>query len=223
MIARLEQAIVDGEFGLGEAISEITLATSFGVSRTPVRDALAALQRSGLVTIVNKKGSYVFKPTAADAAALCEYRLVLEIKGIHLSYERAKFDALKAMKESFGLMESVLKGDAVAYGRADTRFHQTFLEFCGNSYLVDAYQLAGAKVAALRTHLNAHVFERRAESFDEHRVMTACFEAGDLDRMTAVLTQHIDRTRHIYIEALTPTDGNQRASGTSIHQAAERA
>lgn len=216
VIARLEQAIVDGEFGLGESISEITLATSFGVSRTPVRDALAALQRSGLVTIVNKKGSYVFKPTAEDAAALCEYRLALETKGIQLSYERAKSDALKAMAESLVLMEGVLQADAVAYGRADTRFHQTFLEFCGNSYLVDAYQMAGAKVAALRTHLNAHVVERRAESFGEHRVMIECFEAGDLDRMTAVLIRHIDRTRLIYVEALAPSGGRNRASVSSI-------
>jgi DNA-binding GntR family transcriptional regulator len=218
VIARLEQAIVDGEFGLGEPISEITLATSFGVSRTPVRDALAALQRGGLVTILNKKGSYVFKPTAEDAAALCEYRLVLETKGIQLSHERAKPEALKAMRESLALMEAVMTGNAVAYGRADTRFHQTFLEFCGNSYLVEAYQLAGAKVAALRTHLTAHMVERRVESFKEHLAMIECFAAGDLDRMTAVLTRHIDRTSHIYVEALSPSDRGGRASEPSIQR-----
>ena len=49
VMARLEQAIVDGEFGLGEAISEETLAKTFGVSRTPVREALIRLESTGLI------------------------------------------------------------------------------------------------------------------------------------------------------------------------------
>ena len=76
---RLRQAIIDGEFGLGEAISEETLAASFGVSRTPVRDALMQLQLAGLVVVQSKRGSFVFRPSLADAVALCDYRTMLEI------------------------------------------------------------------------------------------------------------------------------------------------
>ena len=202
VIARLEQAIVDGEFGLGEAIPEETLAKAIGVSRTPVRDALAILQASGLVTVVSKKGSYVFRPTAEDAAALCDYRFLLEAEGIRLSHARARAAALAAMKESLAAMKAVLKADAVAYGRADTRFHASFLDACGNPYLQQAYQLAAAKVAALRIHLTAHVVERRAQSFAEHREMVACFAEGRIADMLAILSGHIDRTRLVYMDAL---------------------
>jgi DNA-binding GntR family transcriptional regulator len=202
VLARLEQAIVDGEFGLGEAIPEETLAKAIGVSRTPVRDALAILQASGLVSVVSKKGSYVFRPTAEDAAALCEYRFLLESQGLRLSHGRARDAALAAMEESLAAMQAVLEADAVAYGRADTRFHRSFLDHCGNPYLQQAYQLAGAKVAALRTHLTAHVVERRAQSFAEHREMVACFAAGRIDAMLEILAGHIDRTRVVYMEAL---------------------
>lgn len=199
---RLEQAIVDGEFGLGEAIPEETLARTFGVSRTPVRDALTALQRSGLVVVLSKRGSFVFQPSAADAAALCDYRLLLECEGLRLSRAGAMQQTLAAMTAAVHAMEASLTADAIAYGRADTRFHQAFLDHCGNPYLAGAYRLASGKVAALRTHLTAHVVERRAQSLDEHRRMITLFEAGDLDALFALLAGHINRTRQVYDEAL---------------------
>lgn len=201
--ARLEQAIVDGEFALGEAISEETLAKTFGVSRTPVRDALSVLQLKGLVSVVAKRGSFVFRPTADDAAALCDYRFLLESEGLRLSHRRAGAETLGAMRAALAAMEAALFADAVAYGRADTRFHQAFLDFCGNPYLGDAYRLAAGKVAALRTHLTAHARDRRMTSLEEHRRMVALFEAGDLDRLMAVLAEHIGRTRHVYDAALS--------------------
>ncbi len=203
VMARLEQAIVDGEFGLGEAISEDTLARTFGVSRTPVRDALTALQRSGLVVVMPKRGSFVFQPSLADTAALCAYRFLLEREGLRLSHAVARAGTLAAMNAALSAMEASLTADAVAYGRADTRFHQAFLDQCGNPYLAEAYRLASGKVAAMRTHLTAHVEERRIHSLDEHRRMIALFDAGRLDALFALLAEHIDRTRQVYEDALS--------------------
>jgi DNA-binding GntR family transcriptional regulator len=211
VMARLEQAIVDGEFRLGEAISEETLAKTFGVSRTPVRDALTALQRSGLVVVLPKRGSFVFQPSAADTAALCDYRFLLEREGLRLSRIAAPEETLVAMNTAIVAMEASLTVDAVAYGRADTQFHQAFLDHCGNPYLADAYRLASGKVAALRTHLTAHVEARRTHSLDEHQRMAAYFESGNLDALFVLLTEHINRTRQVYEAALAaPEPGPRR-------------
>ncbi len=206
VIARLEQAIVDGEFGLGEAISEETLAKAFGVSRTPVRDALSFLQLNGLVSVVSKKGSFVFEPTAEDTAMLCDYRLLLESEGLRLSHRRAKQSTRDAMRRSLNAMALVHVNDAVAYGRADTLFHQAFLDNCGNTYLLDAYRLASGKIAALRTHLTVHVVERRNRSFDEHAAMIRMFVEDDLGGLISLLNEHIDRTRRVYVEALSEAE-----------------
>lgn len=201
--ARLEQAIVDGEFALGEAISEETLARAFGVSRTPVRDALTALQRSGLVVVLPKRGSFVFQPSAADATALCDYRFLLEREALSASHARARDAALQAMRDAIAVMEATLSADPVAYGRADTLFHQSFFDHCGNPYLIDAYRLASGKVAALRTHLTAHVEARRLTSLTEHRQIADDFEAGNLAALNALLAEHINRTRQVYAEILS--------------------
>jgi DNA-binding GntR family transcriptional regulator len=210
VMARLEQAIVDGEFRLGEAISEETLAKTFGVSRTPVRDALTALQRSGLVVVLPKRGSFVFQPSLADAAALCEYRFLLEREGLRLSYAAARTGTLAAMEAALGAMETSLTADAIAYGRADTRFHQAFLDQCGNPYLAEAYRLAAGKVAALRTHLTAHVEQRRIHSLNEHRQMMALFADGNLEALFALLAEHINRTRQVYEDALSTAEPEPR-------------
>lgn len=211
VMARLEQAIVDGEFGLGEAISEETLAKTFGVSRTPVRDALTALQRSGLVVVLPKRGSFVFRPSLADTAALCDYRFLLECEGLRLSKAVASTETLSAMRAAILAMEATLSANTVAYGRADTLFHQAFLDHCGNAYLAEAYRLASGKVAALRTHLTAHVEARRTHSLEEHRRMATLFEGGDLDALFKLLAEHINRTRQVYEAALAaPEPGPRR-------------
>ena len=64
----LRDAIVDGQFAMGENISEERLTALFGVSRSPVRDALNALKFIGLVEILPKRGSFVFLPGAAEVA-----------------------------------------------------------------------------------------------------------------------------------------------------------
>lgn len=198
IIARLGQAIVDGEFDLGEAIPEDRLAKAFGVSRTPVRDALAALQRDGLVVIAPKRGSFVFRPTIEDAAAICDYRFLLEREGLRLSLLRAPREAHAAMRAAIDAMAPVRFDDAVAYGRGDTEFHEAFFAHCGNVYLADGYRRVSRRVAALRTHLTARVEERRATSFEEHERMAGFFAAADLDALFSLLDEHIARTRRVY-------------------------
>ena len=70
--AKLREAIIEGHYAFGENISEDKLAAAFGVSRTPVRDALNALQFTGLVTVKPKRGSFVFNPTIEDVGEICD-------------------------------------------------------------------------------------------------------------------------------------------------------
>ena len=102
---RLREAIIDGEFALGEMIPEETLAASFGVSRTPVREALNQLQLAGLVVIRPQRGSYVFEPTEADIAAICEFRCLLEPRAAELAYRHAREATAAALQAAISEME----------------------------------------------------------------------------------------------------------------------
>ena len=69
----IRDAIIDGRFPLGEALSELKLAAAFKVSRTPVREALTALQSQGLIEIRPQSGSFVFMPSDEDVGELAEF------------------------------------------------------------------------------------------------------------------------------------------------------
>jgi DNA-binding GntR family transcriptional regulator len=200
---RLREAIIDGEFALGEMIPEETLAASFGVSRTPVREALNQLQLAGLVVIRPQRGSYVFEPTEADIAAICEFRCLLEPRAAELAYRHARAATAAALQAAISEMEEARAArDAVRYGRADTRLHEAFFEHCGNPYMQAAYATAATKIATLRTHLSAPADVLRAAGFEQHSKLLALFRAGEFAEFETLMRTHVTGTRNSYVASL---------------------
>lgn len=203
---RLREAITNGEFAPGEALSEDTLAIELGTSRTPVREALNTLQHQGLVTIVPQKGTFVFAATADDVAELCDFRATLEIKAARLAMARHKDATLASLKSAFSAMtRAQKKDDGLAYAQADNAFHSAFLAHCDNHYLESAYLLASGRVGALRAHLAARVTGEPTRSFDEHKTIIELWSKDDIVSIESLLTQHIMRTEENYLNALKGT------------------
>jgi DNA-binding GntR family transcriptional regulator len=203
VLLRLRQAIIDGEFALGAPISEEMVAQSFGVSRTPVREALGQLQTQGLVVIKPQVGSFVFTPSAADITALCSFRIIIEPRAAEFAYRHDRAGTVAAMEAAVADMkEALTTKDNVAYGRADSALHDAFFAHCDNRYLVESHQLVSGRVAALRTNLSSPIDVRTPASFDEHRRLLRWFERGDLAAFETLLTQHITNSGRTYAQAL---------------------
>lgn len=194
--SRLRQAIVDGEFALGEMISEETLAASFGVSRTPVRDALTLLQNTGLVEIRPKRGSFVFLPSEEDMRAICDFRLMLEVQAARCAHAHDRVGVVGALQASVDEMQAA--NDDVRYGHADSAFHLALFLHSGNPYLRDAYDLVAGKIAALRTAMSRQYADAREVSQSEHRAVVAFVDQGDFAGLERLLRLHIDRTVDAY-------------------------
>ena len=201
--ARLREAIISGELALGEMIAEETLAASFGVSRTPVREALNQLQIQGLVTIRPQRGSYVFEPSAEDVAAIRDFRLMLEVTAAELSYQHDRAGTLQSMDQAIAAMEAAVAAqDAKRYGLADTQLHEAGFQHCGNPYLQNAYQQVAGKVAALRTNLTAPIDILGRRSFEQHVRFRTLFAEGDFAAFEALMRVHVGDTCDVYLRAL---------------------
>ncbi len=200
---RLRDAIVGAEMRLGETLSEEALSEALGVSRTPVREALARLQLQGLVTIVPKKGTFVFAPTEEDVSELCVFRYMLETQALRECMSKAREAALAAMKNGLAAMEAAqASGTRRDYARADTVFHEVFFQHCGNRYLGNAYRGVSGRVAALRTHLSVPLEGEQERSMAEHHLMVEAFAAGRLADLDSILHRHIMRAWDAYADVL---------------------
>ena len=203
VMLRLRQAIIDGEFALGAAISEEMVANSFGVSRTPVREAMGQLQAQGLVVIRPQVGSFVFTPSANDITALCAFRIALEPKAAEFAFRHDRDGAIATLSEAIAAMEPAVEAkDNIAYGRADAAFHEGLFAHCGNRYLAESYQLVSGRVATLRTNLSSPIDVQTPESFEQHRTLLSLFERGDFVDFEKLMTTHITSSGLTYARAL---------------------
>ena len=195
----IRDAIIDGRLPLGEALSELKLAAAFKVSRTPVREALTALQLQGLIEIRPQSGSFVFMPSEVDVGELAEFRRVLEVTALRFCFARRREETLRDMRATLDAMERAQDADdRLGVARADTAFHQAIAENSANEYLVGAYRLVSGRVAALRTHNLLSTDKVREHALAEHRALIAAFAKGDLDRAEDVLAEHVLRMRLRY-------------------------
>jgi DNA-binding GntR family transcriptional regulator len=219
VLSELRNRIANGDFDLGTSLSERQLSESLGVSKTPVREALAQLRLEGLVRIYPQRGAFVFTLSAREVIALCELRQTLETAAMRLAFERRPADLVEGLSEVVCEMErSRAENNVRAYLSADTDYHRV-LFVCSNSpMLAEAYERYGGKIAALRTHLAAKP-QHTELSFAEHVEMRDRLAERALDDALAVLDTHIDRTRATYAAWVEDIAAADRAAGMKTQEA----
>jgi DNA-binding GntR family transcriptional regulator len=202
---RIRDAIMYGELALGEAVSEEKLAARLGVSRTPVREALNALQLQGLVTIQPQRGSNVFSPSDQDLRDICDYRALIEIHAMRRAMHERRRETVALLNEADDQMLAAdANGNATLAAKADAAFHDAFIQHGGNGLLSQGYLLVSGKVGAIRFFARQSSGTRRYAN-SEHRDIIAAFETGDLMRTETILSLHIANMRTHFLEALAAT------------------
>ena len=143
----LRAAIVDGRLEAGERYSVAQLAERFGVSRTPVREALLVLERQGVVRFERNRGVRVLETTAHDLEEVFELRLLLEVPATRRASELLSEDDLAALDHELAAMSALAReGDEGAFMAHDKAFHEVILRASGNRRLTTI-------VSQLRDHV----------------------------------------------------------------------
>ncbi|MDZ5077163.1 GntR family transcriptional regulator [Nesterenkonia sp. HG001] len=187
----LENAIVEGLHRPGERLDPARLEQEFGCSRTPVREALQALERSGLVQIRPKQGTYVTELSISELAERFEVMAELEGMAARLSSRQIELEALVALDEAVRECEKhALAGDADGYYYANARFHGIVYDSCGNEYL---RQQAHALKRALQPYrrLQLRVPDRMRRSLAEHWRIAEAVRAGDAETAEDAARDHV--------------------------------
>lgn len=147
----IKDLILSGELRQGDKIVEERIAEEFGVSRTPIREALTRLQAYGLVNIKARSYAEVVRIGEKETNDIAQLRLHLEKMVFKLLCRHSNpeaNDALQAIAESAG--DALHRKNKARYFEADSLFHTTAADYCGNGQLSQVYHQFEGKVQLLR-------------------------------------------------------------------------
>ena len=186
----LRSAVRSGQYRPGDHLSEVELASSLGVSRGTVREALRHLQQEGLVTAGNRGMLRVSTLTSTEVRELFQVRAALEgmaVRQIIASPRReAAVGALRTALEQL----SDEGEDFRARIEADLAFHLQLCRLAGNSMLVEAWQrLEGRMRVAI---LNGVAWQAPMMARDRHAPIVDAIEHGDVAAALRVVDEHME-------------------------------
>lgn len=187
---QLEQDIVTGAVRPGERLDEQSLAARFGVSRTPIREALMQLATAGLVDLQPRRGAFVASLSLKDVIERFEVMAALEGACGALAARRITEPERLALLEAHQACAQRAPGDADTYYYANERFHHVIYDACHNTYLAEqARQLHDRLKPFRRLQLRAR--SRVATSLTEHQAIVDAILTGDSARAEQMLRDHI--------------------------------
>jgi len=191
----LERAIINGEYQAGDSLSEIKLSEKYGVSRTPVREALRQLELEGLVELIPNKGATVVGVSEKDIADIYAVRIRIEGLAARLCAENATAEELQALERLVDLQEFyLLKGKSDQLWELDGEFHNTIFEASRNRPLQSMLSSFHSYISRARSN-SMKSAERAARSVEEHRDILSAIAAKDGDGAEEFMTAHIVAAR----------------------------
>lgn len=186
-----EDGIFSGKYLPGDPLDERALMKHFGVSRTPVREAILQLSAQGLVRVVPRSGTYVARMSIKELLAMFELLSELEGACAKLASRRMSAEERQQLVET--LEESracVAEHDAEKYEEANSRFHELLYAGCLNKYLCEQILTIRRRTQIYR---QAHFQDpRRIEkSWKDHRRVVDAILAGDENAACRAMIDHI--------------------------------
>jgi DNA-binding GntR family transcriptional regulator len=213
---RLQASILDGEYPPGTRLNQDELCARFGVSRTPVREALRKLQAQNLVELVPNKGATVRAPTRHELDEVYEIRAELEGYAAELAAAAITpggLARLRAVQDNVAAEIELLETDDLdaaeeaAFNarvtRANERFHDEINRASGNERLAAIIaDLQGYFPKDYVWRATRHGTESRALGVDDHEAILAALESGDGAAARKAMSDHIRFARRLLLDYL---------------------
>lgn len=187
----LEELIFNGTFTDGDRLDEVRLAEQFGVSRTPLREALQRLALSGLVELVPRRGAFVRQPGPVELIEMFEVMAELEAVCGRLAAQRMSETALTDLNAANRNCRTAVEAqDADAYYAENERFHHIIYRQSGNSFLAAEASRLHKRLKPFRRQ-QLRLRGRMPQSLSEHEAIVAALAEGDGAKAAELLRTHV--------------------------------
>ena len=187
----IEEDIATGKLLPGTRLDEVELATRFGVSRTPIREALRLLLGEGLVETRPHRGAVVAQVTPQRLIEMFEVMAELEAMCARLAARRMSDEELAELESAHEACRgSAAARDADAYFYANERFHYAIYAASHNTFLFEQAASLQRKLRPYR-RLQLRVRNRPQRSFEEHQAILDALRAGDAEQAVHTIRSHV--------------------------------
>jgi DNA-binding GntR family transcriptional regulator len=185
----IADAIVSGEMAPGSRLDEVGLAERFGVSRTPVREALQRLSMTGLVELRPRRGAIVAMPGPDRLFEMFEVMAELEAMAGRLAARRLTAAARHGLETAHATCGHA-RGDSDAYYNQNEAFHQAIYAASGSTFLQEQCLQLQRRLSPYR-RLQLRYRNRVATSYLEHGEIVAAIARGDEEEASRQLRSHV--------------------------------
>lgn len=188
---RLRTAIIAGDYKPGQKLPELELCRRFGVSRTPMREAMKVLATEGLVTLTPNRGASVAQITNEELADLYPIMGALEALGGELAAQRStELEVASIEVKHNAMMDCYRAGDRGGYLRLNEQIHIDIMHAARNQPLLTNWQSLMLRIKRSRflTHMSP---ERWRESVQDHNDILDALKNRDSPRLGTILKRHV--------------------------------
>ena len=193
----MRQKIMSGDYSPYTRLAEASIGKQIGMSRTPIREALARLANDGLIRKVNS-GYYVSQPDFSDIAELYELRILLEKHGIFRGITKSAYDvdALQDIKAKWETMRGEHIVPDPGFVVRDEDFHESLLRAAGNQVMGDVLQNVNLRIRSVRMY--DFITEDRIDwTINTHLSILESVIAGNLDEAQDKIERHIIKSMRV--------------------------
>jgi len=202
VVEAMRRAIVVGELHPGVHLKELALAERFGVSRLPIREAIAQLEREGLVRIEPRRGAYVVGLTTQDIHDIYECRVLLESCALRRAATRVTEQDIARLKTFIAQMEAgVAAGQVQLVAAMDMNFHRLLITLSGNRALANAWEPVAPLIEAALGIADANVPDLPGAVHGHYSIAQA-LEQHDADAAITALAAHLPGGERLVHEAI---------------------
>src|ERR1044071_5095719 len=171
-------------------LDERQLAQDFGISRTPVREAMAQLEREGFVRSVPRRGVYVVRKTKREVIEMITAWAALESMAARLITQHASDADIAGLRRMFATFEGdKLHAKLDEYSEVNIKFHQTIIKLSGNAVLISLAENLFTHMHMIRRQTIGEE-DRADRSIRDHMNIIQALEARDTERAEDLVRQH---------------------------------
>ena len=195
LLGKLQKDILTGKLKPGDKLTEQELCKAYGVSRTPVREALRQLEADGLVENILNRGAFVVGMSEQDYEDMFELRKAYEVQAVKWAIERITEEEMDRLEETFEFMEFyTLRNDIDKMLTINSGFHQVIYEASHNRMLKKLLS-SSQNYLKYKGIESAYDDDYLTTVLEEHRAIFKAFKDKDVKAGTLAMEMHIDRAR----------------------------